>query len=306
MIAVNVTYLNGQILSCQTINGVRGIVLRGNSMMLTIKDMTESKEDLAYGLRHNALLHRNYKLYTSTEIALAFLLDGYLMLSDGTMWNDTPDSKQMKHKMVYGKCFSWSTRENIAMWMLYGDHCGKNGVALSFRPSVLKSICDAEEIEIVKVIPGESIQTVGTIQKEIDFDLYFTDVLYEDAISANRFIVSYNEQHVAVARDILEHEDVFRKRYEWKYENECRLIVKPTEAGTVKINNAKLEVGAENEKLEKESSSCMRKAYVTLRIKIPKYRELTEDRFIRSPVYQGKVLYGVPSTLYGQVNWELN
>ncbi len=274
-------------------------------MMYRLEDMAASSEILSKQLKHNALLHRNYKLYTSTEIALAFLLDGYLMLSDGTMWNDTPDSKQMKHKMVYGKCFSWSTRENIAMWMLYGDHCGKNGAALSFRPSVLKSICGVEEIEIVKVIPGESVQTIGVIQKDIDYNLFFTDVLYEDAISDDRFIISYNEQHTAVTKDILEHEDVFRKRYEWKYENECRLIVKPTETGTEKINKAKSEVNMENEKSEKESS-CSRKAYVTLHVKVPKYRELTEDRFIRSPVYQGKVLYGVPSVLHGQVNWELN
>ena len=274
-------------------------------MMHRLAHMVADSEILSKNLKHNSLLHRNYKLYTSTEIAFAFLVDGYLMLSDGTMWNDTPDSKQMKSKMAYGKCFSWSTRENIAMWMLYGDRCGKNGVALSFLPSVLKSICDVEEIEIVRVIPGESVQLINTIRKETDYDLFFTDVIYEDAVSKGEFIITYNEQHEKVKDEILNHEDIFRKRYEWKYENECRLIVKPTDSGIAKINKAKDTVKAENEKRAAEVPGS-RNGYVTLRLKVPKYRELTEGRFIRSPVYQGKALYGVQSALQGQVNWELN
>lgn len=271
--------------------------------MKRLMDMKESGELLAEGLEDNALRHLYYKLYTSMDTALEFLMNGYLQLSNGFTWNDTDDYRQMEKKRVYGKCFSWSTRENMAMWMLYGDRLGTNGAALNFPRSVLKSIKDVSVIEVVEIIDGELIGKREELRKEAgDFELYFTDIIYSEATQKDeagreRESVTYNEKHEYIYKSILENEKVFRKQYEWKYENECRLVVKPLASGLAKIS-AWEESISEDEHKDK-------RGYITLRLKVPEYRKMKEENLIHSPIYKGKVIYGVQSKLHDKVKWDL-
>ena len=86
-------------------------------MKATLKDMCRL-DDIENGLKNNAEAHRNYKLYTSMGNALGIILTGHLYISNGENWNDVPDRNQMQEKDSFGLCFSCSTVENIAMWML--------------------------------------------------------------------------------------------------------------------------------------------------------------------------------------------
>ena len=88
--------------------------------MRQLKDMISNSHSLAEGLKENGKAHQNYKLYLPMERALSFLLTGNLYLSRGTSWNDTSDRILADTNNIYSRCFSYSTRENIAMWMLYG------------------------------------------------------------------------------------------------------------------------------------------------------------------------------------------
>lgn len=266
-------------------------------MIKKLKDIISDKETFAESLRTNALEHKNYKLYTSMEGTLSFLLDGYLTLSDGSKWNDCFDREQMKSRKTYGACFSWSTRENVAMWMLYSMNKGKAGAALNFPASVLESIRAVDTIEIVKMPYGNEKDVLKTIKKGIDFDLFFTDIVYFDTRKDSSWTtVSYLEKHEHVQSSILDHDRIYRKQYEWRYENESRLIVGPFDKILVEIERMKKEIeGNEDER---------GKRYIALRIKVPKYK-MMKNRVIRSPIYQGKAFYGEPSALQGKVEWDL-
>ena len=82
-------------------------------MMYSLKDMDEDWKRIPEFLQDNGTRHINYKTYTSMEAALEFLLDGYLFVSDGSVWNDKADRNQMSDQKAYGKSFSFSTRENV-------------------------------------------------------------------------------------------------------------------------------------------------------------------------------------------------
>ena len=100
--------------------------------MKRLKDMISTSSDLSEGLKQNGLSHVNYKNYTTIERAMDLLLSGYVYLCDGSAWNDTVDREYMKARKAYGMCFSYSTRESVAMWMLYGGNRGKTGAILNF------------------------------------------------------------------------------------------------------------------------------------------------------------------------------
>ena len=98
--------------------------------MLTLKDVILNNTPLSMVLKESGKQHRSYNMYTSMERALGVLLNGEIFLSNGARWNDVNDRYLMDSKNAYGLCLSCSTRENIAMWMLYGAENGKKGAML--------------------------------------------------------------------------------------------------------------------------------------------------------------------------------
>ena len=116
--------------------------------MIPLHEMKSSHEALKNGLQENGRRHRSYNMYTSMERALSLVVTGNLYISDGQHWNDLPDREIMKDNRAYGICFSCSTLENIAMWMLYSGNHGQSGAMIQFPPFVMKEILKTPELEI--------------------------------------------------------------------------------------------------------------------------------------------------------------
>lgn len=279
--------------------------------MIPLKTLVLNKDSLAEGLQHNAVLHISYKCYTSMDIALCFLLDGFLLLTDGKGWNDRPDGNQMRGKKSFGKSFSFSTRENVAMWMLYGANRGKNGVAINFTRSHIQDVLKSDSVDVVHVIPGEEIRVLKTLKKGVDYNIYCTDVLYAEQVRFKGteevgFRITYREEHETVGKDLIEDDRIITKSYEWKYENECRLIVNLTDSGDRIFEGERKRLEEEkNQRDEKQDRSSEKKDFLAIRLFVPGYRKLNADSIIRSPVYNGKAIFGKKSALFGTVNWDL-
>ncbi|MCQ2496025.1 MAG: hypothetical protein MJ131_05480 [Lachnospiraceae bacterium] len=251
-----------------------------------LKNNISDSNSLAKALRFNGGLHQNYKVYTSMERALAFLLTGKIYLSDGQKWNDKEDRISMNEKKVYGHSFSCSTKENIAMWMLYSGEHGKKGAVIDFLPSVIKSILDIDTVELGLFDGNGQFDKKYKLKKtDGSFDLFMTDVLYVD-LCKNKAKITVRNDHATVNPPILVHDDIFCKNYAWSYEVESRLVLRLSD----EINKI-----AQNEKL------------TSIRITLPdKYlNRMRKDRLIRSPLYTEGVETGRLSELNKNVIWDI-
>ena len=259
-----------------------------------LKDIAGSSEELEAGLIYNGERHSNYRTYITMEEALNLLISGEMYLSNGKKWNDVTDRNLMGSKNVFAKCFSCSTRENIAMWMLYGGDGGKTGAALNFTGSMLKRVIAADTIELVKCSKkGGEMEVVKKLsRKENDFRVFLTDILYvEELKDKKRMLITQGEEHEIVSKSFMENADkmIFYKDYAWHYEMECRLVVK------IDPKHDKLIESADTED-----------TYPAVRIKLSN-STLSElkKRLTRSPIYNGKSTIGKPSVLHGNVDWIL-
>ena len=255
-----------------------------------LKELMDSSASFAEGLATNARLHRSYNWYTSMDRALSFLETGELYLSSGKDWNDICDRQLMQERNAYGRCFSCSTAESIAMWMLYGSNGGKDGAMLSFLPSVIKEIAETEEIAI-----GNFDQESGSFvaygnkhlsRAEGDFELLLTDIVYMDTCKNNKVKLSVWEEHCTTDETILVNDNVFYKNYAWSYEKECRLIARLS---------GKWSALAEKKDLR----------YIQIKLSKEALEKMNHNRLYRSPIYCGQFLEGRPSLLSDKVDWSL-
>ncbi len=255
--------------------------------MESLKDMLSDPESLARGLRKNGESHTCYKMYTHMERALIILLSGHLYLSNGFSWNDRNDEKVMQEKDVYGLCLSCSTKENVAMWMLYSGDKGKNGAMVNFYRSVMLELLSSEHIELGCFDGNRKFQVVRKLSKaKGDYEIFLTDIIYTDFCKNGVVKLTVNEDHETADQAVLDHSDIFPKNYAWSYEKECRLIVRLSD---------KAEKWAEKEK----------RPFVRLTMSAQSLKKMNEDRIVRSPIYKGRAEYGALSALTGSVNWEL-
>ena len=250
--------------------------------MNKLKDSVNSSQSLSDALKENGASHKNYKFYTSMEQALDFLRSGYLYLSNGSNWNDNRDKEDMMAKKAFAKCFTWSTRENVAMWMLYGAGNGSKGAMLNFYPSTIKEILGSKSIELGKFKNGKFL-SAHTISSSDDFEIFLTDMLYIEKCKNHTVKITCGDEHVTADVQLINYPDIFHKTYPWSYERECRLVVK----------------------LSKEwQEICERDNLNSIRITISdRMLRRLKDGLIRSPIYSGNVDDGVPSQLTGEVNW---
>ena len=241
------------------------------------------EESLSKALRVNGARHLNYKWYTSMDRALAFLLTGNLYLTNGEKWNDLHDRRLVEEKHVYSMCLSSSTRENMAMWMLYGEDRGRNGAIVNFLPSVMRTICNSSSIEL-GMFKESRFDTKYTLIKEIDkYMIFLTDILYIDSCKNQLVKVTCGDDHFFAGQDALEGEDVFYKNYAWAYEKECRLVLRLPHSWSMKAKKEDL-------------------THVRLQIDEKQLRKMRE-RIVRSPVYAGSADFGKRSVLCGDVDW---
>ncbi len=255
--------------------------------MESLKNMLSDPESLAKGLRKNGESHTCYKMYTRMERALNILLSGHLYLSNGFSWNDRNDEKEMQEKGVYGLCLSCSTKENVAMWMLYSGDKGKNGAMVNFYRSVMLELLSSEQIELGGFDENGKFQTVRKLSRaKGDYKIFLTDIIYTDFCRNGIVKLTVNEDHETADQTVLDHSDIFPKNYAWSYEKECRLIVRLSD---------KAEKWAEKEN----------RPFIRLTMSAQSLRKMKENRIVRSPIYTGGVEYGVPSELAGSVKWNL-
>lgn len=266
--------------------------------MKDLKSLIGKMDDLEAGLMHNGLRHQNYKVYTSMDKALQFMLTGELYFSDGSYWNDVLDREQMALKESYALCTSFSTKENVAMWMLYADNRGKNGVVINLPNRIVKQLVNVQELQICKVSRGYKDEIKEIVPKDDFFSVYCTDILYTSEIKTDstRIKIYCNGENQTVSKSWLKCNRIFSKKYEWKYENESRIVIEPSKYLLDKIKKHKKSIEEENKTNKTDS-------YLVLKLKIPLSRKFKEDRIIRSPVYEGSISYGEDSALINEIIW---
>lgn len=253
-------------------------------MKRQLKESVKDSEDLAQMLKDNGERHQNYKIYTSMERALSFLITGHFFLTNGEKWNDSNDREQLKKKELYSTCMSWSTKENVAMWMLYGR---STGALLNFYPSVLKEILACEKVSL-----GYFAETGIFVKQETlfkasgDYEMFLSDVIYFDECEGNKVRLSVGEDHVTAEKSLLWNKDIVSKNYAWSYERECRLSLRLSDACKIRINMESLKA-------------------VCIDVSEPALRKMRIDRLIRSPIYSGGAEAGLESDLSGSVKWSI-
>ncbi len=251
----------------------------------TVKALNTDPDALRKGLRINGELHKNYKLYTSIDRALAVLVTGEIFLTNGGSWNDIDDHGLMDKNNAFGICLSCSTSENIAMWMLYGEKSGQRGAMLDFPGSVMKEILRCETLELGRFNKWGTFEAKHTLEKP-NFDIFLTDVLYYDECNKGRVRLTLGEQHDVADRTVLEGKEIFSKKFGWSYEKECRL--------TARLSDEMMKV-SKDEELYAVRAVLSQKAR----------RIMNQDRLYRSPVFKGGVSVGKQSALTGRIDWEI-
>ena len=243
--------------------------------MLTLKDVILNNTPLSMVLKESGKQHRSYNMYTSMERALGV-----------ARWNDVNDRYLMDSKNAYGLCLSCSTRENIAMWMLYGAENGKKGAMLKLYPSVMKELVEAATVELGSFNKNGKFEAKYVLNNNKDFESFLTDVVYTDACSDGKVRLTLGESHITEDMSILNDPDVFHKNYAWAYEKECKYIIK------LKNN---------------WSATAKKEGLTSIRVKMPSssLNKMSEERLVRSPVYSGGVACGVCSDLTNDVDWDL-
>lgn len=158
-------------------------------------------------MKDSAEKHRSYKLYTSMERALGFLVSGRFFLTNGETWNDTFDREQVKEKDLYSTSLSWSTRENVAMWMLYGR---KNGAMLNFYSSIIKEIINAKKIHIGFFFffeSGKFKDECVLIKENNDYEIFISDVVYFEEYKKDKVVLTLGDEHATTERVIINHKE---------------------------------------------------------------------------------------------------
>lgn len=254
--------------------------------MRKLKDCVGSSRALSEALQENGATHKNYKTYTSMERALGLLQSGQLYLFDGSKWNDTCDQKAMKIKGTFAKSFSWSTTENIAMWMLYGGSKGKKGAMLNFYPSTIEELMSLKNIDLGSFEVNGKFKVANTLSAPDDYKIFVTDVIYTEDCKNEKVKLTLGDDHITASKTVLDDNNIFCKKYPWSYERECRLVVDLSETW--------------KEQAVRDKLNCVR-----LTISEPSLRRLRADRLIRSPIYSNGTDNGKPSLLTGDVEWDL-
>lgn len=195
---------------------------------MDLKNSCSSANDLDRYLSAKAQNHTYYKTYTTADRVRSWMDSDCFYLDDGSRWNDIHDretfNSQQSSVKRFGRCFSFSRSESVAMWMLYGG-MKKKGTMLEFTKSAMKDLIkNTSFVELGNWVDGVFIKAMTLQQGQ--FDLTLKDILYADHHDSNatyirRSTESYKDASPAVVKQ-LQH---CVKSVAWSYENECRLIL---------------------------------------------------------------------------------
>ncbi len=243
----------------------------------------KSSETLTEYLKHKAENHNHFKHYAPMCRVLSICEKKALCLNTGSAWNDTKDRSRFNGSMEtvvnFGKCFSYSSEENVAMWMLYGGING-NGGMIDFTKKGMHSILHTKTVDLGTFVNGEFVK-FGELQAP-NFQIYLTDIVYYSIQGKKCCVSRSDEQAKNVALEVVQSMGPQAKVFPWRYENECRLIVSVAQG------------------LLPKNCDCIRIPLDDLSL------GKSLQRIYTAPNYKGTVPpQSIPSKLAGEINWDL-
>lgn len=189
----------------------------------------EEYRDVLSFLAGRGGMHREYKHYATRARIAGILRSGALYLTDGTSWNDKYDREHFNPSFMstkrFGACFSASSTESVAMWMLYGGMDG-NGAMINFGRRTLQGAMGRESYECGWFGTDGKFECVVELPAD-RLSLRLVDVLYfqnhaDGNVTVGRPSIE-GGRHVMDGRAFNGIEQI-AKHQSWSYENEVRLV----------------------------------------------------------------------------------
>ena len=150
-----------------------------------------------------------------------------MRLSRGTEWNDllerTSFSTAVDGFIRFGKCFSFSRSENLAMWMLYGG-MNKSGAMLNLTKTTMNSILAQTEFELGYRNSDNAFTCVERVSIKDECKISLIDVLYCDE-KDGIYTIKRSDERVEGLKKLPGDKRIILKSYPWSYENEVRLVL---------------------------------------------------------------------------------
>ncbi len=230
--------------------------MKASESVDSLSSCSLSAHDLTRYLKEKARNHNCYKCYSRIDSIVDIRDNKVLYLSTGTRWNDKTDRKGFNSDLFenvnFGKCFSFSQDESVAMWMLYGG-IEKRGGMIDFTKKGMESILSADTIEF-----GRSDNHRFIPEKELhsdSFDLFCIDIVYYKKHSTGYYLRRSDESVSDVPEEVFDQLRLCKKVYPWQYENECRLVCSvnrsllPATCDVARIDLSKLDMGKSFERI---------------------------------------------------------
>ena len=177
-------------------------------------------------LKKKGKSHNSYKSYSSIDRIVSIRDSKKLYLSTGSNWNDISDRNSFNSPdsgvVNFGKCFSFSTEENVAMWMLYGGIDKRSGM-LDFTKKGIWSILSIPQIDFGFTDDANGFVIERTLTRD-SFELYCVDVVYYKEQQNGYYIKRSDEQYGCLDPSVFRKLSICKKAYPWHYESECRLV----------------------------------------------------------------------------------
>ena len=247
-----------------------------------LEQACQSPEKLLSYLEETARKHLHYKCYTKYAFLKNWIEEKGLFLDVGDGWNDVEDRERFiaanPDGTNFGKCFTFSKSENVAMWMLYGG-LHQSGVMIDYAAMELHELVDSiKEVEL-GYWNGDRFECKEVLH-EGEFTPIFTDMLYCAREENGQYTVKRSDarcEHVPTS--CIQELGWRQKSFPWAYENECRLLI------------------SVNRKFGKEIKTACIRAEKLYRATEQKERIYRAPNSIRSEFK--------PSTLQARMDWTL-
>lgn len=252
---------------------------------LTLLDCVDDADRLKNHLTKKGWNHKCFKTYSTLERIQSWVDSNCFYLDDGSRWNDPYDSRMFNNDRSivkrFGRCFSFSITESVAMWMLYGG-MEKKGAMLEFKGAAMRELINKTSVVELGNWENGEFKIVKALT-EGQYVLELKDILYRDKEDADGIYICRAKEVCKKAPVSLINElDHCVKSVAWSYEEECRLILSVNKADVPEVLNA----------------SSVRISLHNM-LKDPK-----KTNIYRSPNFTGKKLYQ-ESKLAGGIDWDL-
>lgn len=175
--------------------------------------------------------HRHYRHYLGEDRARHILSERAIYLTDGSNWNDKFDRERFNPSLLtsekrFGACMSYSSSENIAMWMLYGGRDGK-GAMIDFDEKTLKSANNNAVFECGHFNKGAFVPCEELDSKDVSLSL--VDVTYfrlnkDGDMPFEMKRPAEGERWVGVTEGLWSTMSPLSKHESWSFEQEVRFV----------------------------------------------------------------------------------